>query len=204
MKEPHDGTASRGSPNDFDRLRYAERGKCRLIDYRCDRQSIVSLERCNGLSSHWPKDTIDRPVVVTDALELFLNIDNYPVRRESVVAIDWAVVRIISVRGMTPCWEPVARIPIIPAAAHKHDPIVMASPPTTVVPLSVVIAERRVLSTAEGFTAEIIINSRIASMIISVVPCPVDREVSVLIHGYVVVRMKLVGVPIMIKLCVSI
>jgi len=80
----------------------------------------------------------------------------------------------------------------------------MASPPTTVVPLSVVIAERRVLSTAEGFTAEIIINSRIASMIISVVPCPVDREVSVLIHGYVVVRMKLVGVPIMIKLCVSI
>src|SRR6266480_4189181 len=124
MKEPHDGTASRGSPNDFDRLRYAERGKCRLIDYRCDRQSVVSLESCNGLSGHRAKDAIDRSVIVTVALQLFLNIDNYLVRGQSIVAVDWAVVRIIRIRGITPCREPVARIPIIPAAVYKHDPIV--------------------------------------------------------------------------------
>src|SRR5438067_183347 len=80
--------------NNSDDLRYSERGKCRLIDYRCDRQSVVGLESCDGLSGHRAKDAIDRSVIVTVALQLFLNIDNYLVRGQSIVAVDWAVVRI--------------------------------------------------------------------------------------------------------------
>ena len=182
--------------NNSNDLRYAERRKCRLIDYRCDRQSVVSLESCNGLSGHRAKDAIDRSVIVTVALQLFLNIDNYLVRGQSIVAVDWAVVRIIRIRGITPCREPVARIPIIPAAVYKHDPIVMAAPPTTIVPLPVVIAEGRILLTAESGTVEVIINRHIASTIIGEVPCAVDRDVPIPIHRYVVASAKLVHVAI--------
>src|SRR5213078_5416944 len=37
---------------------------------------------------------------------------------QSIVGIDWAIVWVISIRGITPCREPVARIPVIPAAVH--------------------------------------------------------------------------------------
>src|SRR5216117_2778249 len=94
----------------------------------------------------------------------------------------WTIVRIGYVRVITPCREPVARIPVIPATVHKDDPIVMTSPPTAIVPLSVVIAEDRILLTMERGTAEVIINSYIASTIIREVPCPVGRDVSVAIN----------------------
>ncbi|PYI40495.1 MAG: hypothetical protein DMF12_13120, partial [Verrucomicrobia bacterium] len=71
---------------------------------------------------------------------------------------------------------------VIPATVHKDDPIVMASPPTAIVPLSVVIAEDRILLTTERGTAEVIINSYIATTIIREVPCPVSRDVSVAIN----------------------
>src|SRR2546422_3449028 len=173
---------SRGSPNGSDKLRDAERGKCRLIDCRCDLQSVVGLERCDGVSGHRSKNTIDRSIVITVPLQLRLNIGNYLVGSQSVVGVDWAIVWIISVRLITPCREPVARIPVIPAAVHKDDPIVMAPPPTAIVPLCVVIAKDRILLTAERGTAEVIINSYIASTIIREVPCPVGRDVSVAIN----------------------
>src|SRR5213594_1662874 len=111
---------SRGSPNGSDKLRDAERAKCRLINCRCDLQSVVGLERCDGVSGHRSKNTIDRSIV-------------------------W----VISIRVITPCREPVAGIPVIPAAVHKDDPIVMAPPPTAIVPLSVVIAKSRILLAAK-------------------------------------------------------
>jgi hypothetical protein len=64
----------------------------------------------------------------------------------------------------------------------------MASPPTTIVPLSVVIAKGRILSTAERGTVEVIINRHIASTIIGEVSCPVAREVSIAIHRYIAAR----------------
>src|SRR5437899_12833298 len=166
-------------------------------------QADNGLESCDGLSGHRHKDTIDRSVVITVALQLFLNIDNYPIGRQSIVAIDWAVVRIISVRGITPCREPVARIPVIPAAVHKNDPIVMASPPIAIMPLPVVIAEGCILSTAERVTAEDIVNRNIASTIIGEVSCAVDREVSIPIDGYAVARAKLIGIASTISVEVS-
>jgi hypothetical protein len=55
----------------------------------------------------------------------------------------------------------------------------MASPPTTIVPLPVVIAEGRILPTAERFTAEVIIDPRVASAVIGEVPCPVEVSVPI-------------------------
>src|SRR5207248_8234552 len=81
-------------------------------------------------------------------------------------------------RFIDPCREPVARVPVIPAAVHKHDPIVMAPPPITIVPLPLVIAEHRILLPAERLTAEVVIDSYIASTVKRGVLCPVDREVS--------------------------
>jgi hypothetical protein len=79
----------------------------------------------------------------------------------------------------------------------------MASPPTTIVPLPVVIAERRILSTAERVTVEVIINRHIASTIIGEVSCAVDCEVSIPIDDYVVARTKLIGISITINIGVS-
>lgn len=180
-------------------LRYAERGKCRLIDHRCDRQPVISLESCDGLPGHRPKDAIDRPIIVTVALQLLLNVNCYLIGRQSIVAIDWTVIRIIRGRGITPRREPVARVPIIPATIHKHDSVVMASPPTAIVPLPVVIAERRIPLTAERSTVDVVIDSRIASTVIGEVAFLVGSEVSVPINRQVIASTKLVGVSFTIN-----
>ena len=186
--------------NSSDQLRYPERGKCRLINYRCDGQPVVSLESCDSLPGHRPKNPIDRPIIITVALQLLLNINNYLIRCQFVVAIDWAVIWIIGTRGITPCREPVARVPIIPAGVHKNDSVVMASPPTTIVPLSVVIAEDRIPLTAKRRTVEVVINSRVASTVIGEVAPLVDPEVSVPIKRYIVATTKLVGASITVNI----
>src|SRR5438034_3371196 len=183
-KKPHDET-HHASPNGSDKLRYAERGKCRLIDCRCDRQSVVGLEICDGLLSHRSKDAIDRSIVVTVALQLRLHIGNYLIGSQSIVSVDWAIVWIISLCVITPCRIPVARIPVIPAAVHKDDPIVMASPPIAIVPLPLVIADPRILLATKSTSAEVVISCHITSTIDIKVSCPIDRQVSVAINDRV-------------------
>src|SRR5678815_1631322 len=185
---------SRGSQECSGYLRYAERSKCRLIDTRCDRQSVVSLESCDGLSGHWPKNTIDRSVVVTGARQLFLNIDGHLVGRPSVVGVDRTVIHISHGRRITPCREPIARIPVIPAVVHEDDPVVVASPPTAIVPLPVVIAEGRIPLAAERVATPVISDSHIDSTIIGGVTCSVDREVSIPIDRYVIATAKLIRI----------
>jgi hypothetical protein len=70
----------------------------------------------------------------------------------------------------------------------------MASPPTTIVPLPVVIAKHCIFLAAERFTAEVVINPCVASAVIGEVPRPVAREVSVAIYREVVARTKLLRV----------
>src|SRR6267154_2327591 len=168
---------SRGSQDCSDYLSYAERGECRLIDGRCNRQTVFSLESCDGLSGHWPKNTIDRSVVVTCARQLFLHVHSYPIGRPSIVSVDGTIIHITNRRRITPCREPVARIPVIPAVVHEDDPVVVASPPITIVPLPVVIAEGRIPLAAERGTTPVISDSHIASTIIGGVTCPIDRHV---------------------------
>jgi hypothetical protein len=78
----------------------------------------------------------------------------------------------------------------------------MASPPTTIVPLPVVIAERPIPLAAERVTAPVISDSHVASTIIGGVRGPVDREVSIPIDCYVIAATKLIRVPKTINVCV--
>src|SRR5262249_11970421 len=143
---------------------------------------------------HWPKDPIDRSIVVTGTRQCFLNIDGHLVRRQSVVAVDRAVVHITHRRRITPCWEPVAGIPVIPAVAHENDPIEMASPPTTIVPLPIVIAECRIPLAAERVTTPVISDSHVAATIKRGVLCPVDREVLIPIDRYIIATAKFIRI----------
>src|SRR5438067_265254 len=183
--------ASRGSQERSDYLSYTERGECRLIDGRCNRQTVVSLESCDGLSGHWPKNTIDRSIVVTCARQLFLHAHSYPIGCPSIVGVDGTIIHITNRRRITPCREPIARIPVIPAVVDEDDPVVVASPPTTIVPLPVVIAEGRIPLAAERVSVPAISDSHIASTIKGGVLCAV--EVTLTIERYVVARTKLVG-----------
>jgi len=78
----------------------------------------------------------------------------------------------------------------------------MASPPTAVVPLPVIIAKRPIPLAAERVTAPVISDSRIASPIKRGVPgavdrevlIPIDRYVSVSIDRYVIAIAKLIRV----------
>src|SRR6266487_2818113 len=150
--------------------------------------SIVGLEGCDGLSGHRSKDTIDRSLVITVALQLRQSIGNYLVEGQSVISVNWAVVWIISLRVITPCRVPVTRIPVIPAAVHEDDPIVMASPPIAIVPLSLVIADPHILPAAISATAEVIIRCHIALTIDIKGSCPIDRQVSVAVDSHVASR----------------
>src|SRR6266550_2736730 len=191
---------SRGSQECSDYLSYTERGECRLIDGRCNRQTVVSLESCDGLSGHWPKNAIDRSVVVTCARQLFLHVHSYPIGRPSIVGVDGTIIHITNGRRITPCREPIARIPVIPAVVHEDDPIIVASPPTTIVPLPVVIAEGRIPLAAERVTTPVISDSHIASTIIGGVTCPVSREVSLTINRYAVPSTRLVRIALTINI----
>jgi hypothetical protein len=62
----------------------------------------------------------------------------------------------------------------------------MASPPTAIMPLPVVVAEGCVALAAERITTPVISDSHVASTIIGGVPGPVDREVSVSVDRNVV------------------
>src|SRR5438309_696480 len=79
-----------------------------------------------------------------------------------------------------------------PHDGTHHAALKMASPPTTIVPLPVIIAEGRIPLAAERVTAPAIGDSHIASTIKGGVLCAV--EVTLAIERYVVARTKLVGV----------
>src|SRR5262249_43151238 len=135
---------------------------------------------------------IDRSIVITGSRQLLLNIDCHLVRRQSVVAVDWSVVHKTHRRRVTPCREPVTSVPVPPAVVYEDDPSVVVSPPTTIVPLPVVIAERRIPLTAERVATPVISDSHIATTIKRSVLCPV--EVTVSIDRYVIAIAKLIGV----------
>src|SRR5262249_23088465 len=98
---------------------------------------------------------------------------------------------------------PVARVPVPPAAIHEDDPIVMASPPITIVPLPLVITEDRIPLAAERVTVPVIGNFYVASTIIGGVSCAVHRDVSIPIDRYVIATAKLIRVAITINVGIS-
>jgi hypothetical protein len=76
----------------------------------------------------------------------------------------------------------------------------VASPPIPIVPLPVIIAERRIPLTAERITMPIVGDSHIPSAVICRVPRAVDRDISVPIHRQIVASTELIRVATTINL----
>jgi hypothetical protein len=70
----------------------------------------------------------------------------------------------------------------------------VASPPIAIVPLPLIVAEGRIPLAAERIATPVISNSRVATTIIGGILRPVDREVSIPIHRYVIATAKLIRV----------
>jgi hypothetical protein len=70
----------------------------------------------------------------------------------------------------------------------------VTSPPTTIVPLPVVITKGRIPLAAERVTTPVISDSHVASTVIGGVRCPVDRDVSVPIDRYIIATANLIRV----------
>src|SRR5437879_9184363 len=117
---------------------------------------MVSLESCDCLSRHRSELPVDRAGVVPVPLQLCLHVDHDLVRRQIAVTIDRTVVRIVSVSDLTPRRIPVTPVPEIPASANKDDAVVVAAPPTPIMPLPVVISKRSILLPAESAAAPIV------------------------------------------------
>src|SRR5881396_3246358 len=120
-------------------LSHSERLQRGLINCGRDVEAVIALVTCNRIARQRSEQTIHVPPVITLLLEGGLHIGNYLVGRHTVVAVDGAVVEIVCVRIVAPGWKPVACIPIIPAAEHKDDARIVASPPPLIVPLRFVV-----------------------------------------------------------------
>src|SRR5436309_14336422 len=131
---------------------------------------MVSLESCDSLSRHRSELPVDRAGVVTVPLQLCLHVDHDLVRRQIAVTIDRTVVRIVSVSVVTPRLIPVTPVPEIPASANKDDAVVVAAPPTPIMPLPVVISKRSILLPAESAAPPIVRDRHISVSVDSDVP----------------------------------
>src|SRR5437588_1309253 len=163
---------------------------------------MVSLESCNGLSRHWSKNTIDRSGIITVPLQLGLDFNHDLVGRQIAVTIDRTIVRIISVRSVTPCRIPVSSIPEVPASADKDDSVVVAAPPIPVMPLSVIISKRSILLPTEPAAPPIIrdrdisvsVNANIGGVVareISVTKIPITIHRDVILHTSLIVESRI-------------
>jgi len=155
---------------------------------------VVGLESRDGLPGVTSEDPVDRAIVVAVALQLGLHIHHHPVGRQIVVSIDWAVIRVIIPRVVTPCWIPVTRVPEIPPTSEKGKAIVMTSPPVLVVPLPVIIAERGILIAIEALTPPVVGDGDIAGTLDVKVLSLLGVEIRAAIDGHVIVSTNLLRV----------
>lgn len=151
---------------------------------------MVCLVRANRLPGHWPKNSVSRPGVVTVALQLRLHIDDHPVGAQVVVAVNGTVVGIVVSGSISQRRKPEAGdIPRVPATAHEDDPIVVTSPPITIVRFPVIIPKRVILLAVEALALPIVAHGHVSVL--------VDRKVpfAVGVNRFCVVR---IGVYLMI------
>jgi len=102
---------------------------------------LVALIISDRGPSEWSEDPVHFPLIITLRLERGLHVGDYLIGRQVVISVDWAVIRIIGIRIVTPGRVPIIGIPIIPATEHENDAVVTAAPPTSVVPLRSVAPE---------------------------------------------------------------
>src|ERR1700682_3261998 len=114
-------------------LRQAECGQRRLVNCRSNGQAVVGLERGDRLARHRSKNAVNRPVVITVTPQLRLHIHHDAIRRQTVVAVNRSVIRIVGCGSVTPGRIPPAAVPGIPATVNENDPVVVVSPPVAIV-----------------------------------------------------------------------
>src|SRR5437867_2248463 len=78
-------------------LRHAERLQRGLINSVRDVEPVIALVICNRIARQRSEQTVHVAVVITLLLERGLDIGNYLVGRQTVVAVDGAVVEIVCV-----------------------------------------------------------------------------------------------------------
>ena len=136
---------------------------------------MVSLEGCDGLTRHRSKLSVNWTGIITVPLQLCLHIDHDLVRRQIAVTINRTVVRIVSVPIVTPRRIPVSSIPEIPASADKDDAVVVAAPPSSIMPLPMVISKGGILLPGESAAAPIVRDRHIS--------VSVERDIRVSVAG---------------------
>src|SRR3984893_16417887 len=139
---------------------------------------MVSLEGRDCLPGHRTENSVNRPRVRPVGLEVRLHVHDPLIGGKVIVAVNGAIVGIVNSRSVTPGRIPVTRVPVIPAAAYEDNPIVMAPPPTAIVPRSVIITKRGIRIAAEAGASPVVGNARISSAIDRGVLLTIKRQIS--------------------------
>src|SRR5713226_9638255 len=105
---------------------------------------MVALVIRDGRAREGTKQTVHFAVIISLLLQCRLHIGNHLIGRQVVIPVDRPVISVIRIGSITPCWEPEARVPIIPSAIYENYAVIMAPPPTLVVPLRRIIPENRI------------------------------------------------------------
>src|SRR5205823_4773711 len=95
-----------------------KRNQRRSIDRAGDRQAVVQLIICNRLSRYRSEHAIDRLGEVAELLQLVLHVGDDLVRRQTIIAVDRAVVSVVRIiRIVSVSRIPVSKVPSVKAAA---------------------------------------------------------------------------------------
>src|SRR6266403_5938901 len=117
-------------------LRHSQRFQRWLIDRGCFRKPVGALVIRYCRTRFRPEQTIHFPLIITLLLQCGLDVCDHLIGRPIVIAVDRAVICVVRVGSVAPSRNPVSRIPGIPSAIYEnYAVVVMASPPTLVVPL---------------------------------------------------------------------
>src|SRR4029077_10030327 len=108
---------------------------------------MIALVTCDRLACEWPEQAVHFALIIALCLQCCLDVGNHLIGWQTVIGVDRAIVSVIRIGSVAPCWIPPARIPVIPSAIHKNDAVVMTAPPTPVVPRRAVVPESPIILT---------------------------------------------------------
>src|ERR1700682_2164776 len=104
-----------------------------------DRQTVVALEACDRRARRRPHQTVHGVAVIPKTLKLRLHTCDHLPGIPVLIAIDRLVIRIGVVVGIvTVGWIPIIVVPVIISAAKEGEPAKAASPPTTIMMVTIV------------------------------------------------------------------
>ena len=99
---------------------------------------MIALIICDRTTRERSNETVHVSTVITLLLKSRLHIRNYLVWWQAIISVDRSIPCIIGVGIVTPGWEPVTAIPIVPTAADQEEVRVIRGIPGLVVPCGLV------------------------------------------------------------------